>query len=337
MSTRSPAASSPSPRGTSASAAAPSIEVRRCDCCGPVGLARQPPASARRRTRTACSRSGLSLDGRVEQRAAAGRLGIGADQRAQRGQREELEGDHRRHGVAGEPEDERPLAHAEPGRLAGLERDTPEALLGAELGERVLHVVVRPHRNAARDADHVGRAERPARAPPGWPRRCRPRAREAPPPRPPARPARAARGRSTRRSGPARAARRAPPARRRSRAARPAACCGQVTEARPERGEHAHLGRADLGARDEHLLARPHVLAGAPDVGARARCPARATRPSAAASVRSTGTTASAPAGTGAPVEMRTAVPGSSRPANGCPARASPTTGSSAAGPATSA
>src|SRR3954468_12056517 len=52
---------------------------------------------------------------------------------------------------------------------------------------------------------------------------------------------------------------------------------------------------------------------------------------------RSIGTTASAPRGITAPVEMRTAAPGWSSPSNGCPACDSPTTGSRPPGPATTA
>jgi hypothetical protein len=67
------------------------------------------------------------------------------------------------------------------------------------------------------------------------------------------------------------------------------------------------------------------------------RAPSTRTLPSPAGSVRSTGTTASAPSGTGAPVEIATATPGLAGSAAGWPARDSPRTSSSASGPATTA
>ena len=50
--------------------------------------------------------------------------------------------------------------------------------------------------------------------------------------------------------------------------------------------------------------------------------------------MRSTGTTAVAPSGTAAPVEIAIAVPGRTAASAGCPARASPISSSSAAAPA---
>jgi hypothetical protein len=59
MSTGSPAGSSPSPRGISASASAPSIDVRTCDPCAlVVGVTCQPSGRACRRQRRTMSRFG---------------------------------------------------------------------------------------------------------------------------------------------------------------------------------------------------------------------------------------------------------------------------------------
>ena len=77
-------------------------------------------------------------------------------ERAQRRSDEELEPDERRHGIAGKPEHERRVAHAERDRLAGLDRHAPEDLLDAELRGDAAHEVVRSNRHAARADDDVG-------------------------------------------------------------------------------------------------------------------------------------------------------------------------------------
>ena len=76
-------------------------------------------------------------------------------QRAQRRSHEELEPDERRHGIAGKPEHERRVAHAERDRLPGLDRDTPEHLVDAELRGDAANQVVRSDRHAARADDDV--------------------------------------------------------------------------------------------------------------------------------------------------------------------------------------
>ena len=62
---------------------------------------------------------------------------------------EQLDGDERRHGIAGEPEDERLAAPAEGERLARLHRHAPEDLVDAELGADLANEVVRADRDAA--------------------------------------------------------------------------------------------------------------------------------------------------------------------------------------------
>ena len=63
-------------------------------------------------------------------------------------------------GLPGSPNTSVVAAAAEPGRLARLERDPPEHLLDAELGQRRLDVVVRADRDAAGDDHHVRGLER---------------------------------------------------------------------------------------------------------------------------------------------------------------------------------
>ena len=80
--------------------------------------------------------------------------------RAERGAGEEHEGDHGRHRVARQPEDERVVAGAEPRRAAGAQRDAPEDLVDAERLQRRLDVVVGTDRDAAGEDEHVGLLER---------------------------------------------------------------------------------------------------------------------------------------------------------------------------------
>ena len=86
-------------------------------------------------------------------------IAIQVEQASNHGPHEELEADERRDRVAGQAEDELVVLRAEPGRLAGPQRDAPEALLDAQLGERRLDVVVRADRDAAGDDDHIGGVE----------------------------------------------------------------------------------------------------------------------------------------------------------------------------------
>ena len=79
--------------------------------------------------------------------------------------------------------------------------------------------------------------------------------------------------------------------------------------AKPERGRQAERGRGDHLAGAQHRGARGDVLARAPDVLAGLAL-ARIVTVSVPPSVASTGTTAVAPAGSGAPVMIRCAVPG---------------------------
>ena len=73
---------------------------------------------------------------------------------------EEQAADEGRDRVAGEPEHERAVTHAEGERLAGSHRDAPEDLLDAEAGRHPPDEVVRADRDASRGDDHV-RLERP--------------------------------------------------------------------------------------------------------------------------------------------------------------------------------
>ena len=114
------------------------------------------------------------------------------------------------------------------------------------------------------------------------------------------------------------------------------------------RRQRCHGRRADARARRQQGVSLADVAAGPPDVrpGGRRRPDAdacRAARPRPArASVSSTGTTASAPAGSIAPVRIRTAPPGATARARSVPGRdlaadRRGVTGASAVAPATSA
>ena len=128
-------------------------------------------------------------------------------------------------------------------------------------------------------------------------------------------------------------------------------CAAELGSA--DRRRDAQLGGAELRARLQNDGIDGDVLAGAPDILAGPRFGHRnpivfelcrlyrgqvrhasPDPPPFTAVVRSTGTTASAPSGTTAPVEIRTAEPAeTASPTNGRPARASPITSSSAARP----
>src|SRR4051794_3428335 len=108
-------------------------------------------------------------DGLLARRVARQRLGehrvaapgwSGALQRRHGRTGEQHERDQRRDGVAGQAEHERVAACAEPRRLAGAQRDAPEALLDPEVLQGRLDVVVRADRDTAGDEDEVGFAER---------------------------------------------------------------------------------------------------------------------------------------------------------------------------------
>ena len=76
-------------------------------------------------------------------------------ERAQGGHDEQQRSHKRRHGVPGQPEDERGTSCGERDRLAGTHRHAPEDLLGAELGERAADEIVRADRDTAGRDQHV--------------------------------------------------------------------------------------------------------------------------------------------------------------------------------------
>jgi len=80
-------------------------------------------------------------------------------QRADRRFHEQHEAHERRDRVAGQAEDQRPLADAERNRLAGLDGHAPEDFLDSELGLDPTDEIVRPHGDTAGSDDDVG-AER---------------------------------------------------------------------------------------------------------------------------------------------------------------------------------
>src|SRR5437763_1036792 len=59
-------------------------------------------------------------------------------------------------GVAGQPEHERALAHAECHRLSGLDRDAPEHLTDVELTQQAAYEIVRADRDTPRRDEDVG-------------------------------------------------------------------------------------------------------------------------------------------------------------------------------------
>ena len=129
--------------------------------CGPLGMATSFPSRRSRRTRIACSRSGLR---RTAVPSTASGSSRGSSVRpwsaASAGRTNSENVTTADTGLPGQPEYERRSAAAEPGRLTRLERDSPEHLLDAELGERRLDVIVRADRNPARDDHDVGGLER---------------------------------------------------------------------------------------------------------------------------------------------------------------------------------
>ena len=238
------------------------------DPCGPLGVATSVPLRRSRRTRTACSRSGLRL-------TAVAEHGLGLERRVRRsapGARPAPAATNSENvttaetGLPGSPNTSDRAAAAEPGRLAGLERDAPEHLLDAEVGERRLDVIVRADRYPAGDDHDVGVVER--RGEPGLGRRAivgQPAAR-------------------TRRSRPrgrervehrrvrvvdlarARAARRERGARRRCTAPGPSGAGTRSARPRPAATAAPSSAAPRRGAGAEHGLARAHVLAGAAEM-----------------------------------------------------------------------
>ena len=155
---------SPCAAAISARPSAPSIEVSTCEPWAPVGSAIEAVLALEEADPDRLLALWVARDGARERRRGARGVRRRALERRERGPREELEGDHRRYGVAGQAERERIAARAEPGGLAGTKAHAPEALLDAELAKRGLHVVVRADRHAAGDDHDVGLVERLARA-----------------------------------------------------------------------------------------------------------------------------------------------------------------------------
>ena len=83
-------------------------------------------------------------------------MGLLAGELRQRGADEQQEGDKRGDRVAGQAEDERSLAGAEPERLARPQGHAGEVTGDTEASERISDVVVLADRHAARDHDDVG-------------------------------------------------------------------------------------------------------------------------------------------------------------------------------------
>ena len=161
-----PAATSPSPGAMRASAVAPSIEVSMCEPCGPVVRACQPSPDDLEVDAHGLLAGPVAGDRLVERRPASGaREGSAPCMAARAGRTKSWKPTIAETGIAGQAEDERVAARAEPGGLAGAQADAPEALLHAQLGERGLDVVVRADRHAAGDDHHVGRVEHGRRAP----------------------------------------------------------------------------------------------------------------------------------------------------------------------------
>ena len=195
-----------------------------------------------------------------------------AGQLADRGADELLEGHHRRHGIAGQSEDQRPRVGreaAEGQRIAGLDLHPPEDEGAAELREHAAHVVAIAHGHAGGAHEHVG-AEAGAEVAlevfggvagdaevDGLRAELEALGREGV----------GVRGDDA-------------PAVDRLIGLDELVAAGEDGDARPlvnghhaaaQRGEHADVGRADEGPRGEHLLAGPHVLAGVADVAPGAR------------------------------------------------------------------
>ena len=258
-----------------ASASAPSIEVSTCEPCV-LGRRRVPAVVAQLEPAADQRGRGRAASGSRASRIAVARAALVGWRRASRGSPGRTKSRKvtiAETGLPGRPKTRhartrRRAGIAEPGRLAGAQRDAPEDLLDAELGERRADVVVLADRDAAADHDDVGRRA-PARAPPRSPRGRRARSR----PRRARRPSCATSAATRVGVGVADRAR----AQRLARLLELVAG-GQHADpgparagdlAAPDRGEHPELGRPELGARPR-APPRParDVLAGAADVAA---------------------------------------------------------------------
>ena len=284
---------------------------------GRLGAPAARPGSSAARGSRAARPGDLRRSRRSSAAVDRARGRVGALHRQQRRAGEEQEGDHRRDRVAGQAEDERAARRdAEPGRLAGPQRDAPEDLLDAERRERRPDVVVLADRDAAADDERRRRraprsiasrvapavvADRRRREPTSAPGRARERRDRVGVGVADLRPAASvALGLDQlvagEQDGDARAARA-----RDGRRCRPTA--STPSSAGPDPRARLEQDRRPAAMSSP---ARRMLRAGL-DRGARPR------RLAARGSVSSTRTTASAPAGTIAPVEIAIASPGSER------------------------
>ncbi len=155
-STSSPAFTPRGPPGMKARPFAPTIDAR-CPSPGrPVELTCHTAPSRQARTRTTYTRPSGLLTSSDDDRPVQGPGGLAvAHETKQRRTDEQLERDHRRDRVAGEPEHQRAAAHPECQRLARLHGDAPQPPLDAEFVLHVLDEVELAHRHPARGDKHV--------------------------------------------------------------------------------------------------------------------------------------------------------------------------------------
>ena len=214
-------------------------------------------------------------------------------------------------GLPGQAERQQPLGGAEPRRLARLERHAPEALLHAEVGEGALDVVVGPtdtppetHTTSAASSAPSSAARVPS-AVSGTVSAARRRRRRPAPARP-------APARSSSRSRPAAAACPAGPARRRWPGAPPAARRAQRAVPWPTLASTPSAAGPSAAGREHRRRPARTSSPGARTLAPRrGRAPAPRRRPPRSAPP---GSRRRCPSGTTAPVEIRTAVPGSTAP-----------------------
>ena len=284
-----------------------------CEPCGPLGIASVRRRGARAGPGPPARGSGCAAPATPSTaRRRGSALGSAPCSAASAGRDEQRERDDRRDRVARAARTRACSSRvAEPGRLAGLQRDAPEPLLDPERRERRLDVVVGADRDPAGDDDHVGAARAPLRAPPRSRARSSGSALGGDATRAAARRERG----EHRRVGVVDLARAERLAGRPQLVAgaehrRPAAAGRRVTSPTPARDRGAELGDAEARSRARARSSPARMSSpAAADVLAGRRSRPRSRSVAVAPSTSSWRITASAPGGTAAPVEIRIASP----------------------------
>ena len=249
-------------------------------------------------------------------------------QAQQRGPHEQVERHLGRHGVAGQPEDERVAAAAEDQRRAGLDGHLGEEEAHVEANQHLLHQVEGALGHAAGEDEHVGvRPSRTAAARACGSSGTGPRRRASAPAQ---RAWPGGRARCRRGSGRGRALAIRPRARRPSPRPPPAGGAPPARGPRPTVASTATVAGSMARPASSTFCSRPHLAADGGHVGARLHRLQDLHRAAAVAWCGSSPPAARRrrPSGSGAPVMMGTAWPGGSARSGHWPARTWPATAS---------